>query len=83
MFEKIELLEAAVEVVSDIVPGVPIEMDIFVRPHVCQVSVISVSKMSFKKYSLKFPLTLLHSQVARWQTRREHGSISQRANLAA
>lgn len=42
LFEEVELLEAAVEVVTYVVPGVAIEVDIFVCPQVCEVAVINV-----------------------------------------
>jgi hypothetical protein len=32
LFKEVELLEAAIEVVSYVVPGVTIEVDIFVSP---------------------------------------------------
>jgi len=39
LFEEIELFEAAIEVVSNIVPRVAIEVDIFVCPNIGEVSV--------------------------------------------
>lgn len=38
MLEDVELLEAAVEIVSDIVPAVAIPVDIFVSPEVGEVA---------------------------------------------
>jgi hypothetical protein len=37
--EEIELFEAAVEIFSDIVPAVSIEMDVFVGPDICEIPV--------------------------------------------
>jgi hypothetical protein len=42
LFEEVELLEAAVEVVPDVVPRVAVEVDVFVCPNIREVS-ISVS----------------------------------------
>jgi hypothetical protein len=40
LLEEIELLQTAIKVVSNVIPRVAIEMDVFVGPDICQVAVI-------------------------------------------
>jgi acyl-CoA reductase-like NAD-dependent aldehyde dehydrogenase len=42
LFKEVELLEASIEVVSYVVPGVAIEVDIFVGPQIREVAIINV-----------------------------------------
>ena len=39
LFEEIELLEAAIQVVSNVVPRITIEMDVFVSPYIREISI--------------------------------------------
>jgi hypothetical protein len=45
LFEEVELLEAAVEVVPDVVPRVAVKVDVFVCPNIREVSVSVSTKL--------------------------------------
>jgi hypothetical protein len=40
LFEEVELLEATVKIVSYIVPGITVKVDVFVCPYIREIAVI-------------------------------------------
>ncbi len=45
-FQEVELLEATIEVIANIVPGIPVEVDVFVRPKISEISVDLLAEFS-------------------------------------